>query len=79
MGQTGMDVQLSEAARKCFPYSTECKNRARMAIYQDYQQACENADGNTPLLVVKQNQSQPLVVIGIEDFFRIISEGTRSV
>ena len=73
MGAQGVDVQLSEAALKVFPYAVECKNKARYAVYADYAQAVENANGYTPLLVIKQNQSQPLVVIGMEDFFRLLN------
>lgn len=72
MGQTGRDVQLSEAALSCFPYAVECKNKARLAVYADYAQAVANAGRDTPLLVIKQNQSKPLVILSMEDFFRII-------
>jgi hypothetical protein len=72
MGVSGKDVQLSEAARALFPYAIECKNRSRFALYQDYGQAQSNAGSDTPILVIKQNQSKPLVVIDMEDFFRII-------
>jgi hypothetical protein len=72
MGVSGRDVQLSEAALSVFPYAVECKNKARIAVYSDYEQACTNANGDTPLLVIKQNQSKPLVVIDMEDFFNLI-------
>jgi len=32
MGVSGTDVQLSPAARRLFPYSTECKNTERLNI-----------------------------------------------
>ena len=74
MGVSGRDIQLSEAGLKVFPYAVECKNRARNAVYKDYEQALYNAEMHTPLLVIKQNQSQPLVVIGMKDFFKLLKE-----
>lgn len=72
MGAQGVDVQLSEAALKVFPYAVECKNKARYAVYADYAQAVENANGYTPLLVIKQNQSQPLVMLSLVDFMKLL-------
>lgn len=78
MGQTGRDVQLSEAALSYFPYAVECKNRAKIAIFTDYEQAVSNKGQHTPLLVLKQNQSKPLVVLDLEDFFRILNESKQN-
>ena len=81
MGVTGRDVQLSEAARKVFPYAVECKSRASIALYKDYTQAVSNAEHDTPLLVVKQNQSDPLVLLSLVDFMkllRVYKENIRS-
>ena len=78
MGVTGKDIQLSEAAKKKFPYAVECKSRAKIAlIYEAMGQASANADGDTPIAIVKQNQSDPLVVMRIEDFFRLIRENQK--
>lgn len=71
MGQGGEDVQLSPAARKVFPYSIECKSRESIAVYAWFQQAKANAPaGVTPLLVIKQNRSEPLIVLRAEDWFK---------
>ena len=32
MGQSGIDIKLSPAARKLFPYSIECKNQQKISI-----------------------------------------------
>ena len=61
MGNGGEDVQLSPAARKLFPIQIECKNKAKYAVYKDYEQAKEHGD-YTPVLIIKQNNSQPLAV-----------------
>ena len=72
MGASGVDVLLSDAAIKCFPYSIECKNLARLAVYSLYEQAVSNtAEGTTPLLVIKQNRSDPLVVLSLTDFMEL--------
>lgn len=65
MGQQGVDVQLSTNAQKLFPFAIECKSRAKQAIYADYEQAEEHAEGTNlqPLVILKQNNKKPLVVM----------------
>lgn len=72
MGQSGQDVQLSESARSLFPFAVECKSRARIAVYQDYEQAQANAGELEPLLIIKQNQSKPLAIVDAEWFFSFV-------
>ena len=71
MGAQGEDIQLSPAARKLIPFNIECKNRAAIAIYNDYKQA--NAHGkHNPLLVIKQNHSKPLAVLDFDLFLALL-------
>jgi hypothetical protein len=73
MGASGLDVLLSEAARRVIPFDTECKSRASIAVYPYFQQAAENAgEGRKPLLVIKQNHSEPLAVMKFEDLLELI-------
>lgn len=73
MGQNGVDVQLSTAARKAFPFSVECKAKAKSAIYSDYSQAQANVLPNThPLLVIKADYKEPLVVMSLEHFLKVL-------
>lgn len=73
MGQQGTDVQLSERARRVIPFDTECKSHAKFAVYSMFQQAAENTEeGRTPLLVIKQNHSEPLAVLRFDDFINIL-------
>jgi hypothetical protein len=74
MGASGRDVTLSESGLHVFPYAVECKSRHSIAIFKDYEQAgshCE--EGELPLLVIKQNHSEPLAVVSLEHFMELIS------
>ena len=69
MGAGGEDVQLSPAARKLMPYAIECKNMAKIAVYNYYEQAKQHGKGE-PLVVIKQNHSKPLVIVDADYFFK---------
>lgn len=69
MGAGGEDVQLSPAARELFPYTIECKNMAKIAVYNYYEQAKQHGKGE-PLVVIKQNNSKPLVIVDADYFFK---------
>ncbi len=71
MGKSGVDVQLSEYARKNFGYSIECKNVEKLNLWQAWEQAIANAKDLTPLLVVKRNNIKPLVVLTLEHFMSL--------
>lgn len=74
MGATGVDIQLSDAARSRFGFAVEAKSLARVAIYKFYDQARGHADkeGLTPLLIVKANRREPLAILSFEDFMRLL-------
>lgn len=79
MGVSGVDVQLSEAARGAFPFSTECKNLARISIYSMFAQSVSNcAPGTDPLLVIKQNHCEPLAVITLEKFMELATRERKT-
>jgi len=69
MGAGGEDVQLSKAARDVFPYAVECKSMAKIAVYNYYEQAKQHGKGE-PLVVIKQNNCKPLVIVDAELFFK---------
>ena len=73
MGAGGEDVQLSAAARELFNFNIECKNRAAIAVFKDYAQAKTHGKSE-PLVVLKQNQSKPLVLVDAEFFIDIIAK-----
>jgi hypothetical protein len=76
MGAGGEDVQLSPAARRVFPFTVECKQRAEHAVYTFMDQAAahgmkERAAGKLgyePLVVVRADRRKALAVIDL-DFF----------
>jgi hypothetical protein len=74
MGVTGADIQLSEKARVVHPYSYECKSHARYAVYKDYEQSQTAAGNLNPILVIKQNNSTPLVILSLENWCKLIKE-----
>lgn len=71
MGAGGEDVLLSPAARKLFPYTIECKNLAKIAVYNYYVQATGHND-HEPLVVIKQDRSKPLAVVDFEHFMDLV-------
>lgn len=71
MGAGGEDVQLSPAARRVFPYNIECKNLAKIAVYNFYEQAQEHGK-HEPVVIMKQNGCQPLAVVNAEHFIELV-------
>lgn len=71
MGAGGEDVLLSPAARKLFPYTIECKNLAKIAVYNYYVQATGHNDYE-PLVVIKQDRSKPLAVVDFDHFMELV-------
>ncbi len=72
-GANGEDLQFSPEARKYLPISIEAKNHAKYAVYKDYAQAVANSNGYTPVLVIKQNRSTPLVVLDLTHFIELMT------
>lgn len=69
MGQAGLDIQLSERARMSFPYGVECKAQEGLGkLYGFYQQAKENAGQLTPIVVLRSNKKEALVILKFDDF-----------
>lgn len=79
MGASGRDVQLSAAALAAFPYAVECKNMANIAVYNWFEQCRNNAGPDTPLLVIKQNHSEPLAIVTLEHFMELARARSSSL
>jgi hypothetical protein len=73
MGQSGVDVLLSPAAYKIFPFDIECKNVEALNVVGVFQKHL-NLYGNratTKLLVHARNRTEPMVTLRLEDFLNI--------
>ena len=68
MGAGGEDLIMSRSARDKFPYSVECKNQEKINIWESYKQAEENSKDYEPVVVIKRNNSKPLVLVDAEYF-----------
>lgn len=58
------------------PYSIECKRRATIATYEWWKQACDSAEAKKriPILIMKADRKEPLVVMDLQEFMRLIRE-----
>lgn len=72
MGAGGEDILLSPLARSVFPYSVECKSMARSSVYKYFDQAKANCpEDSTPIVVLKANRQEPLVILNLDDFMEL--------
>ena len=71
-GQSGPDIILSRIAKKLVPYNFEVKSQNRMkTIYDFYKQASKKTKLE-PVVIMKMNSRDPLVVIDVDHFFNLI-------
>jgi hypothetical protein len=75
MGESGIDIKLSAAARIVFPFGIETKNQENLSIWSCLEQCKINAHNEKliPLLIFKRNRSDIYVAIRWDDFLKIIS------
>lgn len=64
----GSDVVIAENVSERAPFSIECKNREKIAIWETIRQAEDNArkEGRLPLIVFKRNRSRKYAVVNWE-------------
>ena len=74
MGAGGEDLIMARAARKKFPYSIECKNQESLNVWKAYEQAEENSGDYEPIVVIKRNNTKPLVLVDADYFVRLHNE-----
>lgn len=75
MGGSGIDVQLSAAARRLFPFAFEAKNRETINMWESIKQAEVNAkvENLIPAVAILRNRlPQPWVAIPLDTFMRLI-------
>lgn len=72
MGASGVDLLLSEAALRVFPFAIECKAQQSLNIWSALAQAEENKGQHTPLLCFKRNRTETYVALKLEDFLNLL-------
>ena len=78
MGVNGEDVKLSQPAKNLLGIQIECKNRAKIAVFQDYAQAKTHGNAE-PVVVLKQNHSKPLALVDLDYFINLLKRSTLDV
>ena len=69
MGEGGVDIKMGKDAKEKFPFDIECKNQENWSIPAWWKQTTANTEnGRKPLLVIKKNRHEPLVVLRWSDF-----------
>ncbi len=72
MGASGVDILMSEAAIRRYPFAIEVKCQESLNIWSALAQAEEQRKVNlTPILCFKRNRSDLYVTMKFEDFLRI--------
>tara|TARA_R100001530_G_scaffold124933_1_gene93285 strand:- start:322 stop:666 length:345 start_codon:yes stop_codon:yes gene_type:complete len=74
MGMCGEDIVLSPAAKRLIQYSFECKNKERLDLWKSLEQAEENSEDRSPVLVIKRNRSKVYAVLELDRFIDIVKE-----
>ena len=79
MGAGGEDVQLSAVARAAMMnFTIECKARAKIVIYEWFEQARGHKKfGAEPLLIVKGNNKPALAIVEAETFFALVRKANE--
>ena len=76
MGAGGEDLIMARAAREKFPMSIECKNQEKVNVWESYKQAEDNSKDYEPVVVIKRNNSKPLVLVDAEYFAELHKKNT---
>ncbi len=80
MGEGGIDVKLSPAAQKVYPFKIECKNQEKFkGIYDIYKQAEEHKGEGEPLVILKMNRKKPLLITDLDYFLDVYMKGKKDV
>lgn len=81
MGSRGADLIMSPAAQAAVGLAVECKRRKSPAVYADFDQAARHAAKAAhpaePVVFIRGDRREPLVIIGADFFTRLLSEAGR--
>jgi hypothetical protein len=71
--QPGEDIKLSPALREMFPFSIECKRQEGLSKIYGFMEQCQNNSGeHIPLVVMRSNHKETLVVMKLTDFEKLL-------
>jgi len=79
MGMCGEDIVMSPLAKRKIGYSFECKNKERLDLWKSLDQAEENCEDRTPVLVFKRNHTKTYVAFDIECFIDLIKVDDETI
>lgn len=81
MGAAGVDILMSEAALKYYPFAIEVKCQESLNIWSALEQAETNRPSNSdyaqelfPLLCFKRNRSDMYIAMKLEDLMKLMIE-----
>ena len=77
MGDSGEDILLSPAARRVFPFSVECKNQEKLNIWSALEQAENNSENHTPLVIFKRNRTKTYAVLEFDKLLELLNENKK--
>ena len=71
--ENGADIKLSAKAKAKFPFALECKSRAEFkTLYQYLDQAKGHDPKLVPLVVMKGDRREPIVMLSFEHFLTLV-------
>lgn len=81
MGQNGVDLILSPAAKKVFNLSIECKNVEKLNVITTFKEHYDKyaEDSSLKLLIHSKNNSATLVTLNLLDFLELLEKGLPSI
>lgn len=75
MGESGIDIILSPAAKKLIPFDIESKNQERLNIWAALSQAKANAqDDRIPAVVFSRNRSPDYIALPFDAFLDLLCQ-----
>jgi hypothetical protein len=79
MGQAGVDLILSPAAKKVMDLAVECKNVERLQVVPTFNEHYEKYknEPSLKLLVHGKNRTEPLVTMRFEEFVNLLRSSLR--
>ena len=75
--QSGTDIRLIGKAKELFNFAVECKAQETLSLYTWIIQAESNSKNNNWLLFHKKARKSPIVIMGAEEFFKLVDKAIR--